>query len=224
MMRPFDMDNILRPGTQLPAAPAVPDLFGPKHMSYFAAKPYETSFMIPTSSLTTEVRKQPEVDVEPEERHIGCKCGRSSTSEVSSPESSADTDTGYMTSYETKRKPSRSVFAPSQIGFMEGIYHGENKTYLTADNRRQIAKKTGLSETQVKRWWQNRRQKDKNRLRDSLQSLNHFLPSMMYSCEPSRNYNHPYSDRSLNDTLVQFTTRRAPFLLQTPNHNLITRT
>ena len=32
---------------------------------------------------------------------------------------------------------------------MEGIYHGENKTYLTADNRRQIAKKTGLSETQV---------------------------------------------------------------------------
>ncbi|KAL5266699.1 hypothetical protein ACHWQZ_G003915 [Mnemiopsis leidyi] len=136
----------------------------------------------------------------------------------------SDTDTGYMTSYETKRKPSRSVFAPSQIGFMEGIYHGENKTYLTADNRRQIAKKTGLSETQVKRWWQNRRQKDKNRLRDSLQSLNHFLPSMMYSCEPSRNYNHPYSDRSLNDTLVQFTTRRAPFLLQTPNHNLITRT
>ena len=52
---------------------------------------------------------------------------------------------------------------------------------------------------QVKRWWQNRRQKDKNRLRDSLQSLNHFLPSMMYTCEPSRNYNHPYSGEYVMD-------------------------
>ncbi|XP_063686536.1 homeobox protein Hmx-like isoform X2 [Bolinopsis microptera] len=193
-MRPFDMDNILRPGSlQLPA-PVAADLFNPKHLSYFSAKPYEPSFAMQTSNLTTEVRKQP------------------------------DTDSNYMTGYETKRKPSRSVFAPSQIGFMEGIYHGESKTYLTADNRRQIAKKTGLSETQVKRWWQNRRQKDKNRLRDSLQSLNHFLPSMMYTCEPNRNYNHTYSDRALNDSLAHLTARRTQFLLQGPNHNIITRT
>ena len=33
---------------------------------------------------------------------------------------------------------------------MEGIYHGENKTYLTSDTRKHIAAKTGLSETQVR--------------------------------------------------------------------------
>ena len=58
-MRPFDMDNILRPGSlQLPA-PVAADLFNPKHLSYFSAKPYEPSFTMQTSNLTTEVRKQP---------------------------------------------------------------------------------------------------------------------------------------------------------------------
>ena len=59
-MRPFDMDNILRPGTQLPAPVGLgTEMFDPKHMPYFTAKPYDPNFVMQTSNLTTEARKQP---------------------------------------------------------------------------------------------------------------------------------------------------------------------
>ena len=54
------MDNILRPGTQLPAPVGLgTEMFDPKHMPYFTAKPYDPNFVMQTSNLTTEARKQP---------------------------------------------------------------------------------------------------------------------------------------------------------------------
>lgn len=60
---------------------------------------------------------------------------------------------------QNRKKKTRTVFTRSQVMSLETIF--EAKKYLSSDERTQVARLLHLSETQVKIWFQNRRNKHK---------------------------------------------------------------
>lgn len=66
-----------------------------------------------------------------------------------------------------QRRPSRAVFPQDKVHLMDQYYR--QYRYLSAEQREDIASAVSLSPTQVKRWWQNRRCKEKAKTRDNEQ-------------------------------------------------------
>jgi hypothetical protein len=59
--------------------------------------------------------------------------------------------------YKVRRRRSRTVFSQEQLSGLEEVF--ERQKYLTVSERIELSMQLGLSETQVKTWFQNRRTK-----------------------------------------------------------------
>ncbi|KAI6242156.1 Homeobox domain-containing protein [Aphelenchoides fujianensis] len=64
---------------------------------------------------------------------------------------------GQSKSY--RRRKARTVFSDAQLQGLENRF--ERQRYLSTPERIELAGQLGLSETQIKTWFQNRRMKDK---------------------------------------------------------------
>lgn len=67
-----------------------------------------------------------------------------------------------------KLRKARTVFTADQVRYLEEKFATEK--YLSVPQRLELAKKLGLSEQQVKTWFQNRRTKWKKRLKEQDQA------------------------------------------------------
>ena len=69
-----------------------------------------------------------------------------------------------------KQRKQRTAFTDAQLKELESSFG--NKKYLTVQDRVELAAKLGLSDTQVKTWYQNRRTKHKRQTAVGLELLN----------------------------------------------------
>ncbi|KAG5446822.1 Homeobox protein Hox-D3a [Clonorchis sinensis] len=83
---------------------------------------------------------------------------------VLAPKPSHLTDTGCATVTSTSKRP-RSAYTNQQLVELEKEFHYSN--YLVQPRRVELAKQLGLSERQIKIWFQNRRMKQKKEVRDA---------------------------------------------------------
>lgn len=74
-----------------------------------------------------------------------------------------------------RKKKTRTVFTRNQVMRLESMF--EAKKYLSSSDRAQLAKSLNLSETQVKIWFQNRRNKFKRYLSAVQMFYNHTFAS-----------------------------------------------
>ncbi|XP_062568666.1 homeobox protein ceh-30-like [Saccostrea cucullata] len=74
-----------------------------------------------------------------------------------------------------KRKKARTAFSTEQINDLEKRYQFQK--YLPANERQALAEKLGLSDQQVKTWFQNRRMKEKRQKRDDEHARTFSLPT-----------------------------------------------
>uniref|UniRef100_A0A6G3MFX6 Homeobox protein XHOX-71 (Trinotate prediction) n=1 Tax=Henneguya salminicola TaxID=69463 RepID=A0A6G3MFX6_HENSL len=76
-----------------------------------------------------------------------------------SPSRTSDPDLeGYRYFMRLRRK--RAIFTSQQLQLMKKEF--DKKRYLSSQERQEIAKQINVGEKQIKIWWQNRRNKDKN--------------------------------------------------------------
>ncbi|GMS90506.1 hypothetical protein PENTCL1PPCAC_12681, partial [Pristionchus entomophagus] len=77
---------------------------------------------------------------------------------------------------DSKRKKARTMFSRYQVRQLEHLF--DLKMYLTSNERVALARKLSLTETQVKIWFQNRRNKAKREVEESasmhLQHIQHL--------------------------------------------------
>ena len=101
-----------------------------------------------------------EVEIE-----VEVDCGRSDTGRLSSDEdNSNEEDEEDEEEYEEdgtggRKKKTRTVFSRTQVGQLETMF--DLKRYLSSSERSTLARDLGLSEQQIKIWFQNRRTKFK---------------------------------------------------------------
>ncbi|XP_048745034.1 transcription factor LBX2-like [Ostrea edulis] len=74
-----------------------------------------------------------------------------------------------------KRKKARTAFSTVQVEDLEKRY--QLQKYLPANERQALAEKLGLSDQQVKTWFQNRRMKEKRQKRDDEHARTFSLPT-----------------------------------------------
>lgn len=74
-----------------------------------------------------------------------------------------------------RRKKARTAFSTDQIHDLEKRYQAQK--YLPANERQTLAEKLGLSDQQVKTWFQNRRMKEKRQKRDDEHARSFSLPT-----------------------------------------------
>ncbi|XP_072293250.1 ventral expressed homeobox [Eucyclogobius newberryi] len=123
--------------------------------SYYSAKEEE-----PVQKVSEEFMKEPSSQFTPVSPNNSC--GYTSASDSS--------DMGEDIEGEAGRRV-RTKFSSEQIRKLEGAF--SKQRYLGASQRKKIAEKLGLSETQVKTWFQNRRMKLKREVQDM---RTEFLP------------------------------------------------
>ena len=96
----------------------------------------------------------------------------------------------------TRKKKTRTVFSRSQVFQLESTF--DAKRYLSSTDRSTLASSLRLTETQVKIWFQNRRNKWKRQMAADMEAAN---MSGLTSRPPSRVFR--FSDCSRDDTNAQ---------------------
>ncbi|XP_060086059.1 homeobox protein HMX3-A-like [Ylistrum balloti] len=80
------------------------------------------------------------------------------------------------------KKKTRTVFSRAQIFYLEAAF--DAKRYLSSAERAELALTLHLSETQVKVWFQNRRNKWKSQMAEDNKFPNNQEPNHLYSGHP----------------------------------------
>ncbi|PAV77249.1 hypothetical protein WR25_17910 [Diploscapter pachys] len=94
-----------------------------------------------------------------------------------------------------RKKKTRTVFSRHQVSQLETMF--EMKRYLTSQERAQMAQRLQLTETQVKIWWQNRRNKFKRQAAtdDQTNSLQLHRANLFINSQPQIGSNQGQNDR-----------------------------
>ena len=110
---------------------------------------------------------------ETEEIEVEVDCGRSDHGRLSSDEdNSNEEDLEDEEEYEedgsgVRKKKTRTVFSRTQVGQLETMF--DLKRYLSSSERSTLARDLGLSEQQIKIWFQNRRNKLKRQIKTGME-------------------------------------------------------
>ncbi|OWF43850.1 homeobox protein Hmx-like [Mizuhopecten yessoensis] len=124
---------------------------------------------VPSSYVTGESTSRLSVT---DSTHAEVCCAKSQN-ELDSPNCSSNTNNNTKL-----KKKTRTVFSRAQIFYLEAAF--DAKRYLSSAERAELALTLHLSETQVKVWFQNRRNKWKSQMTDDNKfpnkEPNHFYP------------------------------------------------
>ena len=75
--------------------------------------------------------------------------------------------------YSKKQRKARTAFSDNQLQTLETSF--ERQKYLSVQDRMELAAKLGLTDTQVKTWYQNRRYEYSLTVSDYLKNVSRFL-------------------------------------------------
>ncbi|XP_033755982.1 homeobox protein HMX3-A-like [Pecten maximus] len=104
-------------------------------------------------------------------------CSAKLQNELGSPNSSPHTNSSTKL-----KKKTRTVFSRAQIFYLEAAF--DAKRYLSSAERAELALTLHLSETQVKVWFQNRRNKWKSQMAEDNKFPNHQEPNHLFPGHP----------------------------------------
>ncbi|KAM4708283.1 homeobox protein HMX1 [Discoglossus pictus] len=120
------------------------------------------------TSPETSDRDSPEISEGAESQHRGYRKHHSDVSEDRREDDKTDQDSPDQRS--SRKKKTRTVFSRSQVFQLESTF--DMKRYLSSSERAGLAASLHLTETQVKIWFQNRRNKWKRQLAADLEAAN----------------------------------------------------
>ncbi|XP_069141046.1 homeobox protein Hmx-like [Argopecten irradians] len=130
-------------------------------------------------------------------------CSTKLQNELNSPNTSPHTNGSAKL-----KKKTRTVFSRAQIFYLEAAF--DAKRYLSSAERAELALTLHLSETQVKVWFQNRRNKWKSQMAEDSKFPNHQEPSHLFPGHPLAPRCHmglgpiPPSPHLLNHPMLYF--------------------
>ena len=107
-------------------------------------------------------------------------------------------EAGDSDSETNRKKKTRTVFSRSQVFQLESTF--DTKRYLSSSERSGLASGLRLTETQVKIWFQNRRNKWKRQLAAELEATNMMHASQRMVRVPILYHHHRQSDVTMTST------------------------
>ncbi|CAG5075215.1 Similar to HOXB2: Homeobox protein Hox-B2 (Homo sapiens) [Cotesia congregata] len=139
-----------------------------------------------------------------------------SASDINTHQSVEKTEMLNKKTSNSKRR-ARTAFTNNQLLHMEQIY-AQNK-YLCLEERNNVAESLGLTEKQIKVWFQNRRTKDKKiGSKKRVQDSDHVLGSYLGVCDKTNMVVNHVQDSTYPTYNVQYNSVPAPIECPVKNH------